>query len=216
MNDDKGVQPILKAHEDDLVSKVPSFLKEAMPELATPVFSDYLKTKDPILKQKANNNLQALTSFVHKATNYLTGTTEYERPTSNIGDVTPSILSAIQYRENAKGDANVVRTNKDGSKDYGLMQINSSMLPFVKKQFKNYGLPLDVFNPEHSKLAAKMILQDNAKVFKKSVGRPPNDAELVASYNTGVGEAIKEAKAKELRTKPTAGDRYMKASISHG
>lgn len=47
--------------------------------------------------------------------------------------VSPLLLKAIQKTENAAGDPRLVRENKNGTKDYGLMQINTVWLGALSK-----------------------------------------------------------------------------------
>lgn len=47
--------------------------------------------------------------------------------------VSPLLLKAIQKTENAAGDPSLVRENKNGTKDYGLMQINTVWMGQLSK-----------------------------------------------------------------------------------
>ena len=47
--------------------------------------------------------------------------------------VNPTMLRGIQHVENAPGNPKAIGRNKNGSVDYGLMQINSIHLPELKK-----------------------------------------------------------------------------------
>lgn len=50
--------------------------------------------------------------------------------------VSPLLLKAIQQTENSTGNPLLVRENKNGTKDYGLMQINSVWM----KSLRSYGM----------------------------------------------------------------------------
>lgn len=207
-NPDTQVQPLLKAQEQTLVAQVPSFLKEAMPESPSKIFNDYATTGDPILKQKAGDALNSLTSFVSGVTNYdrheflnnsgvSTKIPDQYRGTVLNSQNGPDVLTGIMRTENINFNPKVVRTNTDGSNDYGLMQINSSMLPFVKKQFKAQGKQFNPFDPQQSIQAADMILTDNKNRFKAVMDRDPTADELAASYNKGITVVLKKAREQQ-------------------
>ena len=220
---DQQVAPILQAHEDALTAQVPSYLKEALPESASSIFGDYVKTGAQDLKQKAGQALGALTSFVsstkQSALSSLGGATSYDRNsyfqgagvgnnvpdgykqmfTNNATDVaTPEILSHILHKENQPGDPNAIHLNKDGTRDYGLMQINSSVLKDVQKSFKNEGRIFNPLNPDDSVHAAAFLMGQNATIFKDKTGRMPTTDEMWSVYNSPVEAAKKVIEAQKV------------------
>lgn len=110
-------------------------------------------------------------------------------------NVPAPMLGQIVNVENKPFNPHAVRQNANGSQDYGLMQVNSSMIPWVQKQFKAQGSIFNPFNPDDSARGARMILEDNADKFTKSIGRAPTPDELVASYHIGLPETIAAARA---------------------
>lgn len=213
MQNEEQVAPILKQHVDQVTSQVPSFLKEAQPDSPAPILKDYNATGNPALKIQAATAFDTLNAFaqsakkaVNSGANAILGKSTYTAPPHM------DLVANIQDKENQPGDVNALVKNKDGTFDYGLMQINSSMLPFVKDKFATMNRQFNPFNGEDSKLAASLILGDNAEKFRTSLGRAPTDMELISSYNVGINNVIKQAKQ---NSQGKQADKYMKASIFH-
>lgn len=77
--------------------------------------------------------------------------------------VSERLLRSIQVTENTSGKADAVNTsNADGSKDIGLMQINSWWLP----KLSGYGIgEAELLNPCVSINVAAWILANNIKTY---------------------------------------------------
>lgn len=77
--------------------------------------------------------------------------------------VSERLLRSIQYTENRSGRADLVSpTNSDGSRDIGLMQINSSWLPKLAR----YGIRReDLFNACVNGYVGTWILAANIRQF---------------------------------------------------
>jgi len=71
--------------------------------------------------------------------------------------VSPQLLHAIAQQESG-GRSHVVHTNPNGSRDIGLMQINSNWLPTLRR----YGIrEVDLYDPCVSVLVGAWILSHN-------------------------------------------------------
>lgn len=221
---DTQTAPILKAQETAVKSQIPSVFSSVAPKQSpSKLFNDYLTTGNQMFKDASGQALSKLNEFANDAQQAVSRMTlptdsfnqsTYTRPVAPQSilksTIPPPIAQTIQQQasntvsapvlarvltaENAKNDPHAIRVNTNGSTDYGLMQINSSMLPFVQKQFKAENSIFNPLNPSDSIQGARMLLEDNATKFTKSVGRAPTDDELVASYHIGLPETIKAAK----------------------
>lgn len=126
--------------------------------------------------------------------------------------VTPAIFTRLLNAENKRFDRHATVKNEDGSTDYGLFQINSSNLPWIRQMFRNEGKTFDPYNTVDSAKAASFLLEDNYSKFNKSVGRPPTDDELIGSFNQGLSDTIKAAKD-DIRQKKQQ-DSYVARTLS--
>jgi len=89
--------------------------------------------------------------------------------------IDPYLLMAISLKENPQANPKAINYNKNGTKDYGLMQINSIWLPELKEKFGIEKWML--FNPEINIFAGAYILSKCILEFGSTW-------EAVARYHT--------------------------------
>ena len=90
----------------------------------------------------------------------------------------PNLLRAIAQVESG-GNPKAVNVNKDGSRDYGLMQIN-------ERTALTFGHDLNtLYDPDVSIRIASKLLNSIKAEFRTALKRDPTLDELIASYNVG-------------------------------
>ena len=94
------------------------------------------------------------------------------------------ILTQHYKKEGSNGDPAAINHNADGTIDYGLMQINSSMIPWLTKEFAAQGKKFDWKDPNDSIEASAMMDKENARVIRNN-GLNPTPKDIFAAYNTG-------------------------------
>ena len=91
----------------------------------------------------------------------------------------PSLLMAIAQKESDLNPKAVSPNNSNGTRDYGLMQINTS-------NFNSLGLDfVNVFDPITNMRAAGKLLAEMRNALILAKGRA-DESELISSYNQGV------------------------------
>lgn len=86
----------------------------------------------------------------------------------------PQLLWAIAYKESRHTPHIISKSNKNGSYDIGIMQINSSHLPRLKKQ---YGITKkDLLNPQ-------INIFVGAEILKMCFDRYDNIQNAITCYN---------------------------------
>lgn len=201
------VVSILGAEESQLKESMPSFLKHTVAGMASPteLFSDYAKTGEPMLKEAAANAWQALKTAVTEPHRIFGNTVTYNRDeevqkaipetvpaslkdpmftVSNKYGISAQLLAQQLNKENKKNDAKAVNHNSDGSKDLGLMQINSRMIPYITNEFAKQGRKFNWQNPNDSIEAAAILHKQNKNVLK-NYGIEQTDKNLFDAYNVG-------------------------------
>lgn len=204
-----GNHPIvqmLQQHESDLNKNNPSFLDGTTPNLPSPsgLFSDYIKTGEPLFKEAASNAYQAIKTAVTNPEKMFNNTVSYNRQDeldklpeqipnnlknyvltfSGKYNVPSSLVSQQLLKENQDFDPVAVNHNKNGTKDLGLMQINSSMVPYITNEFAKQGKKFDWKNPMDSIEAATILHNQNRNVLK-NYGIPQTDKNMFDAYNVG-------------------------------
>lgn len=102
--------------------------------------------------------------------------------------VDPWLLYSIAEKESSLNPSAINRTNKDGSYDIGLMQINSSFLPYLKE----YGITeAMLYDPCTNIKVGAWVLRQGMSVFG-------NNWRAVGAYNAGTR---KNDKTENLREK---------------
>lgn len=103
--------------------------------------------------------------------------------------VNPYVLYSIAHRE-SRLNPGAIRRNKDGSTDYGLMQINSLWLP----QLRRYGIQ------QHHLMDTCTNLHVGAYILADRINRFGNTWQAIGSYHS---------------TTPARRDRYAAAIAKH-
>lgn len=204
---EKNTGTLLQQHESELNSSIPSFLKDSTSSIPSPskLFDDYQSTQDPMFKKAAGSALIALTTlaggaasiFDHDPTYDRTEQIEKEIPQTisnnskqmaydagNHYSVDPSLLAEQLKRENVLENPKAVNHNRDGTKDLGLMQINSSIIPYITAQFAKQGKKFNWQDPYDSMEAAAMIHAQNKSILN-NMHIDPTDKNLFEAYNVG-------------------------------
>ena len=101
---------------------------------------------------------------------------------ASIYGIEPELLYAIAQQESGLKPY-VIGKNKNGSKDFGVMQINSSHLPRLKELGVNEKLLVE--EPCLSVVVGASILSDMMKIYGYSW-------EAVGAYNAGISEKLKK------------------------
>lgn len=95
--------------------------------------------------------------------------------------ISPNLLKAIARKESNFNPAAISGFNLNGTRDYGLMQLNSVNL-------SKFGLnPKSALNAEANLTAAAKLLN----AMKKELGNKYDIYKLIASYNQGVPRTLK-------------------------
>lgn len=129
-----------------------------------------------------------LTTFPSMATCWEQAGTRY--------GIEPELLQAIAIVESGLNPG-AININKDGTRDYGLMQINSSHLPALRKFRINQKALLNV--PCQNVMTGAWILAGNIRQFGYGW-------EAVGAYNAGTA---RNAKRRALRQK------YIQKVVPH-
>lgn len=107
----------------------------------------------------------------------------YEEAGAKYG-ISPLLLKSIAMTESSENPAAISPRNKDGTRDYGLMQINSWWLDKIAA----YGLSKDdLFN-------ACQSVHLGAWVLAQSIRALGNNWEAVGAYNAGLSKDRRTAR----------------------
>jgi soluble lytic murein transglycosylase-like protein len=95
-------------------------------------------------------------------------------------DVSYKLVSSLIQQE-SEWNPNNINHNKNGTTDYGLMQLNSSNKEFFEKKFWDRPEKFDMKNPEHN-------VYVGVRFFKALLGQYKNDVKkALTAYNAGSG-----------------------------
>lgn len=96
----------------------------------------------------------------------------------------PSLLMAIAQKESSLNPKAVSPPNTNGTRDYGLMQINQSNLEHLGLDFST------VLDPEKNMRAACMLLAEIRNTLIARRGRA-EEQPIISSYNQGIGNYLR-------------------------
>jgi soluble lytic murein transglycosylase-like protein len=98
--------------------------------------------------------------------------------------VDPNLVKGLMKRENSAFDPNVERTNPQGDKDQGLMQLNNRYSQWMWEESGGSGT-LDPFNPEQNIQAGTWYLDNRIKNYGDWEVYPTAYQNGVSAYNRG-------------------------------